>query len=239
MSEKVNTQMLFETYNLVLNDHKVKRIAEDNFTKYFRLTYTFNYNSAVDSSKIRTKLGLIYWAVASVQTELSNCLLHWESHDTPDLGDNAKQLSRMMFFHHYFLSIECIYRVWERFTHILYLMHNSKEGKNGYYHTILKKIESHSSNYPQALVGSLKKHNDEWGKVKTKRNEFSHEYSNLIEGTSFEVTPLKILGPNYEQLFEVEEKTEALENYYNSAMQHYNYLEEIDKTLQSILVESS
>jgi len=144
--------------------------------------------------------------------------------------ENNTELSYMLFLHHYFLTIECIYRAWERVSRVLSFIHTKESKRNCYFHKTVQMLKD-SKEYPEALLNELESHLSHWEMIKKDRNKYSHEYSSLTHGIDFNVrkSPIKDIQG---QSFLIYEETRPMpDSKFNVAKEQYDYLKKLDSTL--------
>jgi len=230
------TQDIYIKFGELLDRKKVERLAETKFFKYVELPVEQIRLNNGDRETLHKKLKLLYWAVQGVQIELGYMLFHQESYNNFKRNKNPEglELSYMTFMHHHFLAIECIYRCWERVTHILNYINTGLDKKNGYYTQIVCDIEK-SENVDEALIVELKKHQRHWNRIAELRNNYSHEYSSLIDGISFQVQFSKILDSSGAPMIKIKEKRKHLNSVFTDVRKKYDYLSYFDELLKIIL----
>ncbi len=224
---------------VLFKQYKIRLLTQGVFLKYMhdlQVPKTIQCNNEIDNYKFIDMTRQLYWAIASVQFELGYMLIALESNkkNIKDDDDDNLFLSHMDFIHHYFLSTECLYKVWERFAVILNYIHTKQEKKNGYYANIINEIEK-SKIYDSAVVKKLKKHQKQWDKIAEDRNNVSHEYSSLIHGMESEVTvsPIRDFMGNY--IFKIEDKKIDLKNHFISIKNKFYQLEKLDSTVYEFI----
>lgn len=146
MEDEIDIHIIAKHAAVLFDKYKVEHLPKDVFTKYIS-GYPIPKKLSFDQEKIQNKLRLIYWAVASIHIELGNMLITLESYNkSKQLKDeNNAELSYLLFMHHYFLTIECIYRAWERISRVLNFIHAKKAKRNCYYHKIISQLRAQKS----------------------------------------------------------------------------------------------
>jgi len=141
----------------------------------------------LDSEILTKKFKLIYDASIGIQTELGLMLIAIESYKDFKKDEENRLLSVSLFRHHYYICIECIYRVWERFSHVLNYIHTSNPKKKEYYNEIIDEIYK-CNQYSEKVTSQLKKHQKHWSKIAEVRNLYSHENSTLLLNGDFDLS---------------------------------------------------
>lgn len=231
MENQIDISIIAKHTAVLFDKYKVEHLPKDVFTKY-TYGYPIPKKLSFDQEKIQKKLKLIYWAVVSIQIELGNMLIAIESYNKFKQSQdvNNAELAYLLFIHHYFLTIECIYRVWERISRVLNLIHTKKAKRNCYYHKTIAQLES-SKIYPLALIVELNSHLAEWEKISNARNKYSHEYSRLTHGIDYDVRVSPIKNAQGQPIYKIEETRPTLESMFNLAKERYDYLKKLDSTL--------
>jgi len=141
----------------------------------------------------------------------------------------------MSFMHHRFLSIECVYRVWERITQVFYYIHTGKEKKQGYYGNVIDMM-SKSKIYQKDIIQNLKQHQKQWDSIAKFRNYYSHEYTKLIDGINYDVSISPIIDLHGRPIFKSKETFENLKNIFNIIYkQNFLYFKKLDESLIKII----
>lgn len=231
MDNDFDIKIIAEKTSILFDKYKVQHLPRDIFTKYI-YGYPIPKSLSFDQEEIQNKLKLIYWAAASTQIELGNMLISVESYNKFKQSQDEinSELSYLIFMHHYFLAIECIYRVWERISRVLNLIHTKKEKRNCYYHKTIAQLEN-SKIYPAALIVELNSHLVEWEKISKDRNMYSHEYSRLTHGIDYAVQISEIKNTQGQSFYQIEETRPILESMFNLVKERYDYLKKLDSTL--------
>ncbi len=176
MENKIDVKIIVQNAANLLEESKIANLPKDTFTKYiyeYPIPKQLSYNQKI----IQKKLKLIYWAVASIHIELGNMLIAIQSYNKfKQLQDKNNEeyteLSYMLFLHHYFLTIECIYRAWERVSRVLSFIHTKESKRNCYFHKTVQMLKD-SKAYPEALLNELESHLSHWEMIKKDRNKYS------------------------------------------------------------------
>jgi len=158
MKDEMDIRIIAKNAATLFDKYKVEHLPKDVFMKYI-YGYPIPKKLSFDQRKIQNKLKLIYWAAVSIHIELGNMLIALESYNKFEQlqDENNAELSYLLFMHHYFLAIECIYRAWERISRILNFIHTKKAKCNCYYHSTISQLEG-SRIYPDTLIIELNSH---------------------------------------------------------------------------------
>lgn len=231
MTNEINVKSIFQNAASLLEKQNVEHLPKTTFTKYI-YGHPIPNGLINHQEKIQDKLKLIYWAVSSIQIELGNMLIAMDSYNTAKetRDSNGIELSYLLFMHHYFLSIECIYRAWERVSRVLDFIHTKKYKRSCYYHKTIP-ILKESNVYPSTLINELESHLPAWTKISKDRNKYSHEYSKLTHGIDFEVTETVIVNTQGKSHLKIEEIRFLPESVFHSVVTQYNHLKKLDGSL--------
>ncbi len=159
-------------------------------------------------------------------------LIYLESYNNPRTNNDTDNdiFSFSYFNHHYFSAIECIYRAWERISRAIYFIHTNQTRKEKYYNLTIE-ILTKSKKYPDSLIKELELHKSAWRKLKTHRNEFSHEDTNLMHGINFEVEPSSIVTTSGSRYLKILESRPDLKEKFSFVYKQYLYLKCLDSSL--------
>lgn len=231
MENEIDIKNIINCASKLLEQHNVEHIPKTTFTKYI-CGYSVPKKLSYNQEKIQDKLKLIYWATASIHIELGNMLIANHSYNKfKELKDsNNTELSYLLFMHHYFLSIECIYRTWERISRVLYFIHTKTLKRSCYYHKTISTLKE-SQAFSDKLINELESHLPHWERISKARNKFSHEYSRLTHGIDFEVGKSKIVNTQGKYYFQINETRFLPESIFRSVVDQYIYLKKLDESL--------
>jgi len=231
-----NIREVFEKYNIKvltfrLDPNSRNKYAEDISKKL-----------DVDDDPLIENLNDLFYTVGSAQLEIGLMLISKFSAQNPEgitkkLFDNDSplqfKLGNMHFWHHYYLTWECIYRVWERLTDFICIITDYKTEDKKYYFNVLlneiKKDKRFSTLKTKRNLVGLSKH---WNKVAKLRNGFSHSRSPLST-SNISVKKTSILNSKGLPLVYVEQTMPNLIEKGKEVIQEYEYLE---KAIDAVII---
>ena len=136
---------LFEKYNIPIYT-KINPYLQPPY--YDKLSQKLALELNLNKKIIFEKLSNIKWAVAESQIECGYLLMVKNAFDSKNYSDTSSdslnirlEFDHLYFIHHYFMAIECLYRIWERLTKLLdYIFFGNINSKRMYFDNILKSI---------------------------------------------------------------------------------------------------
>lgn len=151
----------------------------------------------LDEDIIYKRLAAIKWAVAETQFECGYLLIAKNSLEFKKFAKKNKAKSETehsklyieyyYFKHHYFMSLECLYRIHERISKLLdYIFIHESDQKN-YLNNVIDKLREKKiilNKQEFTPWTTLKKR---WNKIASMRNIVSHQNSNLVSEYKLEI----------------------------------------------------
>ena len=201
---------LFQKYNIPIYTKINSYLQPPYFDKLSKkLALELNLNKEI----IFEKLSNIKWAVAESQIECGYLSIVKNAFDSKNYSDVPSEslnirleFDHLYFIHHYFMAIECLYRIWERLTKLLdYIIFGNINSKRIYFVNILKSIRDLKTLSSSKKFESLNKLNKIWNLIANKRNNASHKSSNLAEDYILEIEPSLIYDMYENPILKVKE----------------------------------
>ncbi|HAT1756802.1 TPA: hypothetical protein I8Y95_000967 [Legionella pneumophila] len=244
MNNQINSDVFFNDVKKNFDKYQVERLCETHFSSFVAHPDNNRYLQCLKRLRehnfdiLYEKLKLMYWAVAGLQAEIAYLYIYYESFMKFKTEDNWEQLnlSLMLFSHHHFASVECVYRCWERFTHILNYLHTKNDKKEGYFGDAYKIIKD-SGRYSTRLIKRLKSHQKHWDSISGKRNHYSHEYSKLIDGITYHFKISPILDIHGQPIIKSRTEYPPFKSTISYINQEYLYLKEIKKSINCVILD--
>lgn len=159
---------------------------------------------AIGSAQIG--LGYMLWAKKFAKHPRGHKQRTYDARDVKQsfgLGD-------MHFWHHADLTVEAIYRVWERLTSLLRCFTFPMETEKFYFDGLVNKVAGSPAFSEMRRTAELKKHQKHWNAVAKIRNNLSHQSNRLFGEVETKVTPLRVLQPTGAPYFQFSVKTDDL-----------------------------
>ncbi len=192
-----------------------------NIPKLDEFAITHCMRLQLDPDKACRRIRDVWWAIASVQFSLGYMIVAKNSAGSPrgsvrefipyieDLQVDFN-ISDLHFWHHANLSVECLYRVWERLASLLRFFANLPDGDNRYFSGVVNALKADASFNGLSSLKTVSRNIKNWEKVAGERNSLSHEGSRLF-GKSVETAErLSVLGSSGEPLFKIAIRTPSL-----------------------------
>lgn len=233
MNIQINQESFFSDARLIFQKRKIEVLStRPQFFEYFngyKIPENILKNDFIDNDLLIDKLKLIWHAVSATQIELTYSLIYLEN-TSKKTNYESEFRNKALCSHHISLCHECIYRVWERVSQVLYLLHCKDLPKDAYYNDIVTMLRK-SQLYSESSIEELKKHQGQWSKIAKPRNIHSHSDSRLF---SFNTEFSNIVDINGTP-FPLEEKTPNLKQECNTLINRYNDLEKLNSTLRKFM----
>lgn len=230
----ISAKNFFDSFKFIFHRYNVQSLtAIDKFLNYingYSHTTSIKKNNFIDIEILDEKLKLIWHAAAGTQTEVANFLIYYSEFKYTKPETDIHTLGRALCSHHLSLSYECIYRVWEKVTHVLYYLHYKDINKTIYYNGIVD-ILTQANKYEPHCISALKFHIKHWNKIAEIRNKYSHEESRLFK---YEFKPSTILN-SYGLPYSLNEETTDFRAECNTLIKRYHHLLKVNETLIEFL----
>lgn len=230
----IDAKKIFEDFRELFKCHNIEPLS-NTIGKYYFDKSNFGSIKEIDCNKLIEKMYLIGWGIIGAQTEFGYVLISlnsYEKYNDPNTAENLK--SYMLVNHHHFLLIECIYRIWERYSQVFYFIYSGKDKESGYYNQIIEKLIL-SEKYPQEIILKLKRHCKHWNGIAQKRNYYSHEYSNLIHGMDLNIEKSEILNYQGLPILKCSEVRSNLKSTFEEVKQKYLYIKKLHESFQEFV----
>jgi hypothetical protein len=132
----------------------------------------------------------VWWAIASAQLSLGYMIVAKNSAGSPRGSEQrviaVKELqfdfniSDLHFWHHANLSIECLYRIWERLANLLKFFSCLPAEKKLYFDGVVAAIKAKNALSDLTALKDVSANVKHWNIIAGKRNTLSHEGSRLF-----------------------------------------------------------
>lgn len=173
----------------------------------------------IDEDKFCQRVVGINWAVSHVQLSLGYVLIAKQevrfprgikgvSKDIKTIPD--ENLAYLYFWFHSYMTIECLYRSWERITNLIRAACYPNCKNKYYFDGMIDKIKEDSSINQNRYLKDLKEQVKNWNKIAKLRNKLSHEDSSSINEIELSCDNITV---NY-CYKDVRQELEKLKSYY-------------------------
>ncbi len=153
------TSKFYTLYRLHLKQHKVELLTDLDQFSYLKsginAPYNIQNNRFIDNDVYYAKMKSLYFSLYSAQFEFGYFLIYYDSLPLSKANEH-NVISSAFALHHLYLTYECLYRVWERVTHIMYYLHTYKKNKRLYYDGMIRLLEKNSMLYDENIMNIFK-----------------------------------------------------------------------------------
>lgn len=173
----------------------------------------------------------IFWAVSHVQLGLGYALIARQSVSFPRgkkgsayrINDipNVLGIPDMHFWYHAYMTIECIYRCWERLTRLLQVACFPDCSEKLYFGDLVNRIKNDSRFKNNRALHNIESQLKHWNRVANDRNKLSHRDSSPMHELEFVGDVSRIRGPSEQIIFKIDysysdirQEIEKLKGYY-------------------------
>lgn len=183
------------------------------------------------------QMSSLFWAISHVQLGLGYALIARQSCKFPR-GQRSLLYSHSQvedplsfdmpwfhFWYHYYSTIECLYRCWERIAFLLKAACFPQCPCKLYFDGIVNKIKKDSHLEKNPNIRNLKLQVKHWSKISSLRNKLSHQDSSPIKNeTKIEVSRVKIYGAHGQDLFKFNSESSNIRGKINNISEAYKRL---------------
>lgn len=218
---------VYERHNI---EHYTSTEAFNSYIQGYSLPKSIENNSFIDKDTLREKLKNIWHSVSMLQMELANYLIFSSRiiHSSKTTDDN--ELNKALSAHHLSLSYECLYRVWETVTQVLFYLHYYDSKKTIYFNEMADRLHK-SGLYDEKIIKKLKRQVGNWDKTAQIRNKYSHESSKLFE---FNYVPSTILN-EYGMPYYLEERSIDFRQEGQSLIERYKNIKKLNQVCREFV----
>ena len=186
----------------------------------------------IDSNIFYKRVSALFWSIAHVQISLGHALIARQLVAFPKgqkgIAYNMTDIPKMLdipdihFWCHAYLTIECLYRCWERITNLLQLVCFPKCTDKMYFPDVVYKIKNNSQFKNNPVLPRLEKAVKHRNNVAEHRNKYSHQDSSPMIEFKFEGSVSRIRGPFNQFILKIDysysnviQEIDKLKNYYS------------------------
>lgn len=167
----------------------------------------------IDEHNFTKCVSTISWAVAHAQLGLGHALIARQSvsfprgkkssayrkDDVPNLG-----IADIHFWYHAYMTIECLYRCWERLASLLQIACFPHCSDKLYFDGLVNKIKNNSRLKDNGAFRNIQLQVKHWNTVAKHRNKLSHSDSSPMNEFRFTGDVSRIRGPSNQIIFKID-----------------------------------